>query len=69
MARLKQGQDFNPLEVLQWIFPEAWEYFIPDVLIEIERLHLEGKIVVKQNGLSPNFPLKSVEEIIISIKV
>ena len=69
MGRLKKGGEFSPSEVLQWIFPEAWQYFIPDVLIEIERLHLDGKIVVKQNGLSPNFPLKSVEEIIISVKI
>jgi len=69
MGRLKKGQEFSPLEVLQWIFPEAWEHFVPDVILEIERMHQDGKILIKQYGFPPNFPLKNINKVKISVKI
>lgn len=66
MARMKMGKSFSPEEVIQWIFPDAWQNFIPDILLEIERLHQEGKIKVLENGNLPDFPLSNEKGIIIS---
>lgn len=64
---MKKGQSFRPSEVIQWIFPEAWVHFIPEILSEIERLQKEGKIEVLQDGTSPEYPLKNEQGIIISL--
>lgn len=53
MGRLKGGESFSPKEVIQWIFPQSWEYFIPEIMEEIMRLYQEGKIsIVQGEGFS-----------------
>lgn len=67
MSRMKKGASFSPEEVLRWIFPEAWEYFLPDILSEIERMKMQGKIMVLQNGNFPNYSSKIETGMIISV--
>lgn len=59
MVRAQKAQPFRPEEVIKWIFPQAWKYFIPDVLVVIDRLHREGAILVIHNDCIPELSLKN----------
>ncbi len=56
MGRLKKGEFFNPLEVIQWIFPQDWKHFIPELNEEVEKLMHEGEIQFAEDGETA-FPL------------
>ena len=50
MCRVRKGEEFRPEEVVKWLFPESWEYFVEDVYAAMYDLQKEGKIEVLENG-------------------
>jgi len=50
MCRVRRGEEFKPEDVVKWLFPESWEYFVEDVYAAIDDLQKEGKIEVLENG-------------------
>jgi ATP-dependent Clp protease adapter protein ClpS len=57
MCRLKKGESFSPSDVVQWIYPEHWHFFLSEAIDVMMQLHREGKIILLQN----NIPLESDE--------
>ncbi|MCH6199225.1 DUF3253 domain-containing protein [Aquiflexum sp. LQ15W] len=55
MCRLKRGHPFYPEEVVRWIYPESWRYFVEEVLEEMMKLYRLGKIEVTQNQIPVPF--------------
>ncbi|ERM81591.1 hypothetical protein P872_20100 [Rhodonellum psychrophilum GCM71 = DSM 17998] len=56
MGRLKGEKSFSPSEVIQWIFPQSWEHFIPEVMDEMMRLLEEGRVSLSQEeGSVPKY--------------
>ncbi len=51
MGRLKKGETFDPLEVIQWMFPQHWKFFIEELNSEVERLYKERKVWHEQPDL------------------
>jgi hypothetical protein len=51
MCRLKNEESFCPSEVIKWIYPESWQYFLEDVLIEMMKLYQAGMIEVTNNQI------------------
>ena len=49
MCRVRKGEEFRPEEVVKWLFPESWEYFVEDVYAAMYDLQKEGKIEVLEN--------------------
>jgi hypothetical protein len=60
MGRLRGEATFCPSEVVRWLYPQSWRYFMEDIQTEALRLHKEGKIVILQKGslVQPDSPLK-----------
>lgn len=54
MCRMRMGQSFYPSDVVKWLYPQDWEYFLTDIGIEMMRLYKEGKVLVTQNGIPVN---------------
>ncbi|MCS4434442.1 DUF3253 domain-containing protein [Aquiflexum gelatinilyticum] len=50
MCRVRKGQEFRPEDVVKWLFPESWEYFVEDVHAAMDDLQKKGKIEVLENG-------------------
>jgi hypothetical protein len=50
MCRVRKGEEFRPEEVVKWLFPESWEYFVEDVYAAMDVLQKQGKIEVLENG-------------------
>ena len=50
MARMHQDRSFCPSEVVRWLFPQDWKYFMQDVREEMMDLYREGAILVTQKG-------------------
>lgn len=46
MCRLKAGKCFSPAEVVQWIYPQHWYFFLSDVNDAVMQLSESGKIIV-----------------------
>jgi hypothetical protein len=57
LCRIRKGESFCPSEVVRWIYPQDWQYFIEDVRKEMMNLYRQGQIIVIQNGI-PVDPLK-----------
>ncbi|MCL6259646.1 DUF3253 domain-containing protein [Aquiflexum sp. TKW24L] len=51
MCRAKKGESFCPSEVVKWIYPESWQHFMEDVLVEMMKLYQIGMIEVTQNKI------------------
>lgn len=51
MIRMHPNHPFFPAEVVQWIYPTNWEFFLPDVREEMMALYQEGLIQVTQHGV------------------
>ena len=68
MGRLQRGKTFCPSEVVRWIFPEAWSYFMDEVNEEMMRLYQEGKIIVTQSGIPVDPLLKPKGPVRIMLK-
>lgn len=49
-CRRKKGKDFSPSEVVQQLFPEDWELFIPEILEVVKQMNKEGLIHLTQDG-------------------
>lgn len=49
MGRLSKGASFAPADVVKWVYPTSWEYFIKDVEEVMMELYREGRIAVTQN--------------------
>lgn len=49
MGRLSRGASFSPSDVVKWVYPTSWEYFVEDVKEVMMELYREGKIAVTQN--------------------
>jgi hypothetical protein len=64
MCRLKRGESFSPAEVVQWIYPQDWQFFLTDLNEAMVQMHQAGKIIVMQDdlpleqGVIPNGPLR-----------
>lgn len=54
MCRMRKGQSFCPSDVVKWLYPQDWEFFLTDIRIEMMRLYKEGKVLVTQNGIPVN---------------
>ena len=54
MGRMKKGQSFCPSEVVKWLYPQDWEFFLVDIKSEMMHLYQEGKVLVTQNGIPVN---------------
>lgn len=52
MCRLKAGKSFTPAEVVKWIYPQHWHYFLSEVNDAMMQLYKSGKIIVME-GNSP----------------
>lgn len=50
-GRTTPKNGFCPEEVVQWIYPEDWEYFLDEVNEAMMHLYREGKIEVTQKGV------------------
>src|SRR5690606_11957216 len=50
MGRRQGKQSFCPSKVVQWVFPQAWPYFMPDIKEAMMQLYLQGNISVSQSG-------------------
>jgi hypothetical protein len=50
MIRMKGNSSFCPSEVVRWIYPNAWEYFMEEVRTEMMQLYRLGEISVTHNG-------------------
>lgn len=50
MGRMRGKSSFCPSEVVRWIYPQSWRYFMEDIQSEMMRLYREGKVVVLQNN-------------------
>lgn len=50
MGRMKKDESFTPEEVVQWIYPQHWQFFVLEVLEEMMDLYRKGKIRVICNG-------------------
>jgi len=57
MGRMRKGASFCPSDVVRWLYPQDWRFFMDDVKEEMMRLYREGKISVtqKNNPVSPEF--------------
>jgi hypothetical protein len=60
MGRIKGENSFLPSEVAQWIYPQDWRYFMPELLDAMMALYKKGKIMVTLNG-DPIDPKGKVE--------
>jgi hypothetical protein len=69
MCRMKKGESFCPSEVVKWIYPASWEYFLEDVKREMMRLYQIGKIEVTQNQIPIPFDIVPVDEVRIKCKI
>lgn len=49
MCRLKKDECFSPADVVKWIYPQDWRFFLSDVEEAMMRLNRSGKIVVIEN--------------------
>jgi hypothetical protein len=64
MGRLSRGASFAPCDVVKWVYPTSWQYFIDDVEEATMELYREGKIAVTQNDKEiakdrlPNGPVR-----------
>ncbi|MCH7401200.1 hypothetical protein ACFOUP_01145 [Belliella kenyensis] len=54
MIRMNPNQSFDPAEVVMWLFPQSWEYFVDDVVAEAEKMYDQGKISLIFGGESSN---------------
>jgi hypothetical protein len=68
MCRLKQGESFTPEDVVQWIYPQHWHFFLAEVIDVMMQLHKTGKIIVLddykplEQGVIPIGPLRILEK-------
>ena len=64
MGRLSQGASFSPSDVVKWVYPTSWEYFMMEVEEAMMELYRQGKISVTQGDseiakdLVPDGPLR-----------
>lgn len=64
MCRSKGGESFSPADVVKWIYPQHWYYFLAEVTDVMMQLHKAGKIIVLhdtiplQQGEIPIGPLR-----------
>lgn len=50
MGRLRGDKSFCPSEVVRWLYPVDWRYFMPDVQAKMMELYNSGEVVVTQKG-------------------
>ncbi|MEX0883596.1 MAG: DUF3253 domain-containing protein [Cyclobacteriaceae bacterium] len=57
MAKRKNGASFCPSEVVRWIYPADWQFFMGDVNEAMMDLYRGGWINVtqKDKAIDPNF--------------
>lgn len=57
MIRQRKPKSFCPSEVVRWIYPVDWRYFMADVQEAMMELYRKDKILVTQKGIAidPNF--------------
>ncbi|WP_376883479.1 hypothetical protein [Belliella marina] len=67
MARVRKGRSFSPVEVLEWIFPQDWVHFLPEIVSETIRMQEEGKISIDSNLSLVGLDEKMIGEIRISL--
>ncbi len=60
MGRMRKGSTFCPSEVVRWIYPQDWRYFMEDVRSVMMELYRQGLIEVTQQGkaIDPDKPPK-----------
>jgi hypothetical protein len=49
MGRIRGEASFCPSEVVRWIYPQDWKYFMEDIQCEMMRLYRAGKVTILQN--------------------
>ncbi|WP_304517661.1 DUF3253 domain-containing protein [Cecembia rubra] len=50
MGRMRKGGTFCPSEVVRWMYPQDWRFFMDDVKEVMMKLYREGKITVFQKN-------------------
>ncbi|WP_194974436.1 DUF3253 domain-containing protein [Aquiflexum lacus] len=60
MCRLKKEDSFSPTDVVKWLYPQHWIYFISEAEEAMMKLHRSGKIIVLENN-EPDIPTKMPE--------
>ncbi|WP_375582482.1 hypothetical protein [Cyclobacterium xiamenense] len=57
MAKRKKGSFFPASDVVQWIYPNDWHYFMEEEMEALMWLHQHGFLEVEAAGrpLAPNF--------------
>lgn len=50
-CRRRKEKSFCPSEVVQQMYPQDWELFMPDIQKEMMRMYREGLIRVTQKGI------------------
>lgn len=48
MGRMRKGASFCPSEVVRWLYPQDWRFFMDEIKQEMMKLYREGKILVTQ---------------------
>ncbi|MCH7409252.1 hypothetical protein MM239_07595 [Belliella sp. DSM 111904] len=46
MIRMNPKRSFEPTQVAQWLYPDAWEYFVDDVASEARLMSEAGKVLL-----------------------
>lgn len=50
MGRIRGDKSFCPSEVVRWLYPVDWRYFMPDIQIKMMELYKAGEITITQKG-------------------
>lgn len=64
MCRMRKEQSFCPSDVVKWLYPQDWKFFLQEVRKEMMHLYREGKVMITQNGIpvhpdaSPEGPVR-----------
>lgn len=51
MCRMRKKQSFCPSEVVKWLYPQDWKFFLTDIRKEMMCLYRDGKVLITQDGI------------------
>ncbi|WP_373520764.1 hypothetical protein [Aquiflexum sp.] len=60
MCRLRKEDSFFLVDVVKWIYPQHWHYFLKDAERAMMELYRSGKIIVLENDYAIVSDLESI---------
>ncbi|MFD2202969.1 DUF3253 domain-containing protein [Shivajiella indica] len=67
MGRMKKGVPFSPSDVVRWIYPQDWRYFMSEVRVAMMNLYKNGNILLTQKGIPVKYGEEFEEEVQITL--